>query len=174
MQYDLIKILLSINKITIPNVHACVSYFITIMKSPSVCHKNDLLQLDVTSIKELQLLVLSSKEEHRVHLKTLLSKHINHLLKIYQQIIQSGRFKKAYFTLERVMNSMTKWFNSNLDLISTIYKLIHEVVKTFIDQYYTTHHKSILLNTVIDNNIYDNYNYTSCMNWKIEKSSETP
>ena len=75
LQYDLIKKLLSINKITVPNVHACVSYFITIMKSTSVCHKNDLLQLDVISIKKLRLLALSSKEEHRIYLKTLLSKH---------------------------------------------------------------------------------------------------
>ena len=73
LQYDLIKRLLFINKITVPNVHACVSYFIIRMESPSICHKNDLLQLNVISIKKLQLLVLSSKEEHRIHLKTSLS-----------------------------------------------------------------------------------------------------
>ena len=130
--------------------------------------------MDVISIKKLRLVVLSSKEEHRIHLKTLLSKHINYLLKIYQQIIQSGRFKKASITLERVMNIMTEWSNSNPDLISTIYKLIIQGVKTFIDQYYNTYQKSILSNTVTDNDIYDNYSYTSCMNWEIEKTSETP
>ena len=51
--YDLIKRLLSISKITVPNVHTCVSYIITRMESPSICHENNLLQLDVAkSINE--------------------------------------------------------------------------------------------------------------------------
>ena len=41
-------------------------------------------------------------------------------------------------------------------------------------QYYNTHQESILLNTVIESDIYDNYSYTSCVNWDIEKTSETP
>ena len=164
LEYDLIKRLLFINKLTVLNVHACVSYFITRMKSPSICHKNDLLQLDVISIKKLRLLVLSSKEEHRIHLKTLLSKHINYLLKIYQQIIQSGRFKKASITLERVLKIMTEWFNSNPDLIWTVYKLINQGVKTFNVQYYNTHQKLILSNAVTESDIYNNYSYTSCVN----------
>ena len=50
LQYDLIKRLLSINKITVPNIHTCVSYFITRMESPSIYHLvivafNALLQL---------------------------------------------------------------------------------------------------------------------------------
>ena len=68
---------------------------------------------------------------------------------------------------------MTKWFNSNPDLILTIYKLINQGVKTFNDQYYNTHQKSILSNTVTESNVYDNYSYTSCVNWEIEKTSET-
>ena len=47
-------------------------------------------------------------------------------------------------------------------------------MQTFSDQYYNTHQKSILSNTVTKNDIYDNYSYTSCVNWEIEKPSETP
>ena len=47
-------------------------------------------------------------------------------------------------------------------------------MKTFNDQYYNTHQKSILSNTVTESDIYDNYSYTSCKNWEIEKTSETP
>ena len=75
LQYDPMKILLSINKITVPNIHTCISYFIIRMESPPIRHEYDLLQLDVIAIKKLGLLVLSSKEEHRIHLKMLLSKH---------------------------------------------------------------------------------------------------
>ena len=46
-------------------------------------------------------------------------------------------------------------------------------MKTFSEKYYNTHQISILSNTVTDN-IYDNYGYTSFVNWKIEKTSETP
>ena len=65
--YSLIKRLLFINEITVPDVHACVSYIITRMVSPSICHKNDQLQVDVISVKKLWLIVLSSKEEQCVH-----------------------------------------------------------------------------------------------------------
>ena len=75
LQYDLIKRLLFISKNIVPNIHACVSYFITRMESPFICHENDLLQLDVLSVKKLQLFILSSKEEHHLHLESLLSKH---------------------------------------------------------------------------------------------------
>ena len=47
-------------------------------------------------------------------------------------------------------------------------------MKTFNDQCYTTHQKSILSNTVTESNVYNNYSYTSCVNWEIEKTSETP
>ena len=143
MQYDLIKRLLFINKITVPNVHACISYFITRIELPSICHENELLQLDVISIKKLRLLVLSSKEKHRIHLKTLLSKHINCLLKIYQQIIQSGRFKKTSIALKRVLKNVNEWSNNVPNFILTIYKLINQGVKTFNDQYYTSKIDSI-------------------------------
>ena len=54
------------------------------------------------------------------------------------------------------------------------YKLINQGVKTTNNQYYITHQKSILLNTVTESDIYNNYSYTSCVNWEIEKTSETP
>ena len=69
---------------------------------------------------------------------------------------------------------MTKWFNSDPELILTIHKLINQGVKTFNNQYYNTHQKSILSNNVTESDIYSNYSYISCVNWEIEKSSETP
>ena len=47
-------------------------------------------------------------------------------------------------------------------------------MKTTNDQYYITHQKSIISNTVTESDIYNNYSYTSCVNWEIEKTSETP
>ena len=38
--YSLIERLLFIREITTPDVHDCVSYIITRMKSPTICHKN--------------------------------------------------------------------------------------------------------------------------------------
>ena len=69
---------------------------------------------------------------------------------------------------------MTEWFNSDPDIIMTIYILINQGVKTFNDQYYSTHQKSILLNAVTESDIYDNYSYTPCVNWEIEKTPKTP
>ena len=54
------------------------------------------------------------------------------------------------------------------------YKWINQGVKTTNDRYYNTHQKSILSNTVTESNIYNNYSYTSCVNWVIEKTSQTP
>ena len=126
------------------------------------------------SVKKLRLFVLSSKEEHRVHLESLLSKHTKYLLKIYEQIIQSGRFKKTSIALKRVLKNVNEWSNNVPNFILTIYKLINQGVKTFNNQYYNTHQKLILSNTVTESDIYDNYSYTSCVNWEIEKTSETP
>ena len=47
-------------------------------------------------------------------------------------------------------------------------------MKTTNDRYYNTHQKSILSNTVTESDIYNNYSYTLCVNWEIEKTSETP
>ena len=172
--YRLIKRLLFIREITSPDVHACVSYIITRMKSPSICIKNGQLQIDVISVQKLRLFVQSSKEEHCVHLESLFLKHTKYLLKIYQQIIQSGRFKKAYITLKRVLKYVTEWFDSDPHLILTKHKLINQGVKTLNNWYYNTHQKSILSNTVTESDVYMNYSYTSCVNCEIEKTSETP
>ena len=51
--------------------------------------------------------------------------------------------------------------------------MINQGLKTFSEQYSNTHQISILSNTVTDN-IYNNCNYTSCVNWEIKKTSETP
>ena len=66
--HSLIERLLFICEITVPDVHACVSFIITRMESPSLCHKNGHLQIDVLLVKKLRLFVLSSTEEHCIHL----------------------------------------------------------------------------------------------------------
>ena len=95
------------------------------MNSTSACHKNNSLQLDELPMRNLQLFVLSSKEEHRVYLESLLSKHAKYLLKTYEQIIQSGRFKKNFIALKRVLKNVTKWSNNDPNFILTICKLIN-------------------------------------------------
>ena len=86
---------------------------------------------------------------------------------------------------------MTKWFDNdphfsltnyttdhqehtNIDTDKCGYKLINQGVKKTNNQYYNTHQKLILLNTVTESDIYNHYSYTSCVNWEIEKTSETP
>ena len=100
----------------------------------------------------------------------MLSKHTQYLLKIYEQIVQHGRFKETSVALKRVLKNVTEWSDNNPNFILTIYKLINQGVKTFNEQYYNTHQIPILSNTVTDN-IYDNFNYTSCVNWgKIQEN----
>ena len=41
------------------------------------------------------------------------------------------------------------------------------------DQCHNTHQELILSNTVTESDIYDNYSYTSRINWEIEKTPET-
>ena len=71
---------------------------------------------------------------------------------------------------------MTEWFDSDPYFILTIHKLINQGVKTSNDRYCNTHQKSILSNTFTESDIYNNYSYSyaSCVNWEIEKTSETP
>ena len=52
-------------------------------------------------------------------------------------------------------------------------KSTNQGVKTADDQCHNTHQELILSNTVTESDIYDNYNYTSCTNWEIEKIPET-
>ena len=51
---------------------------------------------------------------------------------------------------------------------------MNQGMKTTNDHYYKTYQKSILSNIVTESDINDNYSYTSCVNWEIEKTSETP
>ena len=95
-------------------------------------------------------------------------------MEMYQLIIRYGRFKKTSITLQRVIKNKIEWFNSDPNLILTTYKLINQGLNTFNHQYYNTHQKLILSNMVTKNDIYNNYSYTSCVNWKIEKRSDTP
>ena len=78
---------------------------------------------------------------------------------------------------------MTKWFDSDSHIILTKYITDHQEhtnndtdqgVKTSNNQYYITHQKSILSNTVTERDIYYNYSYTSCVNWEIKKTPEIP
>ena len=92
--------------------------------------------------------------------------------------------------MKRVLKNMTELFNTdphiilikhiidhgehtNSDTNKDRYKLANQRVKTTNYQYYNTHQKSILSNTVTERDIYDNYSYTSCVNWEIEKTPET-
>ena len=52
-------------------------------------------------------------------------------------------------------------------------KSSNQRVKTANDQCHNIHQESILSNTVTESDIYDNYSYTSCVNWVIEKTPET-
>ena len=47
-------------------------------------------------------------------------------------------------------------------------------MKTTNNWCYNTYQKTILSNTVTESDIHNNYNYTSCVNWEIKKTSETP
>ena len=51
--------------------------------------------------------------------------------------------------------------------------MINQGVKTADVQYYNTDQELILLNIVIESDIYNNHSYTSCVNWEIEKTPET-
>ena len=46
-------------------------------------------------------------------------------------------------------------------------------MKTADVQYYNIHQELILSNIVTESDIYNNYSYTSCVNWEIEKTPET-
>ena len=46
-------------------------------------------------------------------------------------------------------------------------------MKTTNVQYYNTDQESVLSNIVTESDIYNNYSYTSCVNWEIKKTPET-
>ena len=75
--------------------------------------------------------------------------------------------------------NLTKYITDHQELTNNDtgkekYKLINQGVKTTTNQYYITHQKLILSNTVTESDIYGSYSYISCVNWKIEKTPETP
>ena len=51
-------------------------------------------------------------------------------------------------------------------------ELINQGVKTTNIQYYNTDQESMLSNIVSESGIYNNYSYTSCVNWEVEKTPE--
>ena len=51
--------------------------------------------------------------------------------------------------------------------------MINQGVKTDSVQYYKTHQELVISNLVTESDIYDNYSYTSCVKWGIEKIPET-
>ena len=160
------------------------------MELPTNYHEDGHLNVDVLFLKIIQLFVLSSTEDRCIYLELLFSKHTKYLSNILQQIIQSQRFKKVSTVLKGVLKNMIKWLDSSLHTNLTKHitdhqehtnndtgkeknKLIAQGVKTANNQYYNTYQESILSNTVTESDIYDNYSYTSCVNWEIEKTPET-
>ena len=96
---------------------------------------------------------------------------------------------KVSTILEEVLENMIDWLDISLptDLINyntdhqeytTNYtrraknRLVNQRVKTTDVYYYNTDQESILLNIVIESDIYNNYSYNSCVNWEIEQIPE--
>ena len=96
--------------------------------------------------------------------------------------------------MKGALKNIIKWINSNLytnpikcntdpqeyptndttnDTRRAKNELINQGVKVDSVQYYNTHQESILSNVIIESDIYNNYSYTSCVNWIIEKTPET-
>ena len=160
------------------------------MELPMNYHKNRNLNTDLIFMKKIRMFVLSSPEDRYNHFETLYYEHKNYILIILQQIILSQRFEKVSTVLKEVLKNMVKWLDISLptDLIEYTNnpqkhttnntrraksKLINQGVKTDGVQYYNTHQESILSNIVTESDIYNNYSYTSCINWEIEKTPET-
>ena len=122
--------------------------------------------------------------------ESLFSKHTMYLLNIIEPIIESRKFK-AILTILGVISKDTKeWIRMNLRTNQANYttnsqthattnarimndKPSNQGVKTADNQCHNTHQESILLNTVTESDIDDNYSYTSRINWEIEKTPET-
>ena len=118
--------------------------------------------------------------------ESLFSTHTMYLLNITEQTIQSQRFEAMLTILRVVSKNMKDWIYMNLYTTQTNHttnSLVHAAidarrvndkpsnqgVKTADDQCHNTHQESILSNTVTENDIYDNYSYTSLTNWEIER-----
>ena len=130
-------------------------------------------------------------ENRCLHSESLFSKHTKYLLNTIQHIIQSQRLKTILAILGVVYDNTKVWLRNNLytdqvnydnksqehttaDVRTTSKKSTNQGVNTADNQCHNIHQESILSNTVIESDIYDNYSYTSCVNWEIEKTPETP
>ena len=188
--YCLIERLLFTNKITRPDIHACVSYIITRMELTTNYHKDGHLNVDVLFVKKIWLFVLSSMEDQCMHLELLFPKHTKYLLNILQQSIQSQRLKNIFAILGGVSKNMKEWIRGNLRTDQINYttnsqlhttdnakiatnELMNQGVSARGVQCYSSHQESILSNIFTESYIYDNYSYASCVNWEIEKTPET-
>ena len=148
------------------------------MKSPTDYHKDSHLNVEVLVTKKIQLIILSSMENHCMDLKSLFSKHTKYLLNIIQQIIQSQRLKAIFIILRVVSKNTKEWIRMNIRTDQVNYatksqlhtttdariannKSTNQGVKTADDQCHNIHQELILSNTVTESDIYDNYSYTS-------------
>ena len=82
-------------------------------------------------------------------------------------MIQAQRLKAILTILGVVYN------NTKGDVRTTSSKSTNQEIEIADNQYHIIQQESILSNTVTENDIYDNYTYTSCINWEIEKTPET-
>ena len=84
-------------------------------------------------------------------------------------------------TITRVRSSLHKDLikyttDSQVHTTNTTKRATKELMKVRVQtnsvQYYKTRQESILLDLITESDIYDNYRYTSCINWEIEKTPE--
>ena len=160
------------------------------MELPTKYHKDSHFNVKVLLVKKIRLFILSSLENRCMDLEPIFYKHTKYLLNIIQQIIQSQRFKTILTILGVVSKNKIEWIRMNRRTNQVSYatkslvhtttdariannKLTNQGVKTADDQYHNIHQELILSNTVTESNIYDNYSYTSYINWEIEKTPET-
>ena len=160
------------------------------MESPTDYHKDSHLNVEVLLVKKIRLFILSSVENRCMDLESLFSKHTKYLLNIIQQIIQSQRFKAILTILGVVSKNAKEWIYMKLRTDQANYATNSQVhattdarivndkpsnqgVKTADDQCHNTHQESILSNKVTESDIYNNYSYTSRINWDIETTPET-
>ena len=165
-----------------------MSYINTGMKPPTDYHKDSHLNVEVLVVKIIQLFILSSaKTVACMNLVLLFSKHNKYLLNIIKQIIQSQRLKAILTILGVVSKNTKEWIHMNLRTDQVNYvtksqvhtttdariandKSTNQEVKTVEDQCHNKHQELILSNIVTESDSYDNYSYTSCINWEIEKT----
>ena len=140
-------------------------------------------------VKKTQLLILASVENRCLHFELLFSKHTKYLLNIIQHMIQSRRLKVILTILGIVYNNTKVQIHINLCIDQVNYnnksyvhtatndrttnsKSTNQGVKIAANQCHNIQQESILSNTVTESDIYNNYSYTSYINWDIGKTPE--